>query len=118
MTDHEINGQTSDGFHTFDELYDHRRVLCAALFRALNGRITGISPWRSRLHSDGTVPFGGGWFIVGVSLPGFGQISYHYPLEHWNTFDIPGVLTRGRAEPYDGHTPDEVLLRLAGWAKA
>ena len=33
----DVNGSTSDGFHTFDELYAHRMTLTMALFRALNG---------------------------------------------------------------------------------
>lgn len=112
----EINGSTSDGFHTLDELYAHRMCLTMALFRALNGRITGISPWRSRFHHDGSAPFGGGWFIVGATLPGFGQVSYHYPERYWHDFDILGVRTLERGEPWDGHEPADVLLRLAGWA--
>lgn len=109
-------GDVSDGFHTFNQLYAHRMALTAALFRALDGRRSGISPWRSLLHHDGRVPFGEGWFIVGVTLPGVGQISYHYPLRYWHDFDIPGVLTLELAEPYDGHEADDVVLRLLAWA--
>lgn len=110
------SSSTSDGFHTFDELYAHRQALTMALFRALDGRRSGVSPWRSRLHHDGEVPFGGGWFIVGVDLPGYGQITYHYPEDRWHDFDIPGVLTFDQAPRWDGADANEVVMRLAGWA--
>lgn len=111
-----ITRETSDGFHTFNELYNHRMLLTAALFRELylqdHGPVTPpqrFDPHRSMLHSDGSVPFGGGWFIVVAQLPA-GQISYHYELKHWSLFsDIP---ERERAAPYDGHTSDEVCYRL------
>ena len=109
----EINGQTSDGFHTFDELYAHRLALTLALFRAAGW----LYPWRSRLHHDGEAPFGGGWFVVGVTLPGTGQITYHYPDKAWSLFDnILGVRTLDRAEWYDGHTSADVVERLTEWA--
>lgn len=108
----EVTGETSDGFHTFNELYNHRMLLTAALFREWQshyGRYADINPYRSKLHSDGSVPFGGGWFIVVAQLPA-GQISYHYELKHWSLFsDIP---EREQAAPYDGHTAQDVCDRL------
>lgn len=41
-------GTISDGYHTFNDLYDHRHALFLALCRAL-----GMG-WKSRLHVDGT----------------------------------------------------------------
>lgn len=113
-----INGQTSDGYHTFDELYRHRMLLTAALFDAwyaLDHDLVspadpgeGFEPHKSRRHSDGTEPFGGGWFIVVAQLPA-GQISYHYQLEHWGLFGIP---ERELPAPFDGHTAAEAADRL------
>lgn len=118
-----VTGETSDGFHTFNELYRHRMLLSAALFREWHVYDTDpvspplpgdeIHPHKSRLHSDGTEPFGGGWFIVVAQLPA-GQISYHYELEHWDLFDIPA---RERAADFDGHTPDDVLYRLESFLR-
>lgn len=98
----------SDGYHTFGELYDHRR----ALTRALMLSNTKIS-WRSKHHHPDDDPmFEGGYFIVGMQLP-TGQISYHYKLSHWNDFD--GVPTIEYAPKYDGHTPQETVTRLLDW---
>lgn len=102
--------QLSDGFHTFAELYDHRRALTAALCRAL---MLVASPYRSRLHHDDTMI--DGCFIVGLDFPGVGQISYHYELKHWHQFDH--VPTFARAPVWDGHTSADVVERLLSWAE-
>ena len=107
----EINGETSDGYHTFNELYEFRKLYNAALFNAwhncrgpLNFRVH--KSWR---HSDGEHCFGGGWFIVMATLP-TGQISNHYEATDWDLFKIP---YRERAEEWDGHTAADVAQRLA-----
>lgn len=107
----EINGDTSDGFHTFNELYDHRRVLTAALFNewAMAGEFEVHKSWH---HSDGQLCFGGGWFIVVAELP-FGQVSYHYEEEHWDLFKIP---ERDVPNKYDGHNAQDVVDRLTALA--
>ena len=115
----EITGSTSDGHHTFDDLYAHRLALTMALFRALGGSPDpdGPFPWRSLRHHDDTEPFGGGWFIVGVTFPGPAAVTYHYRDEHWHAFDIEGVRTLERAPVWDGHTPQDVIDRLTWWAR-
>lgn len=65
-------GEFSDGFHTFNSLYHQRLILFAALVNTFPSLA-----WKSRKHSDGEVPFGGGWFIVGVDTPK-GPYTYHY----------------------------------------
>lgn len=102
-----ITGNTSDGFHTFNELYDHRRVLTAALFNewAMANAYDVHKSWR---HSDGQRCFGGGWFIVVAELTS-GQISYHYEEEHWDLFKIP---EKSKPNEYDGHTAADVVARL------
>ena len=71
-----VTGDTSDGYHTFNELYDYRRVYNAALFNewASQGKYDVHKSWK---HSDGKDCFGGGWFIVVAELP-TGQASNHY----------------------------------------
>lgn len=105
--------QASDGYHTFDELYEHR----AALFTALCGILTlfegsyEYSPedvWRSKQHSDGTMYEG--WFVAGISKKKGRQITYHFPLDKWNDFDFAQTLKR--APKFDGHTSSDVLERL------
>lgn len=109
----EITGDTSDGFHTFNELYRHRMLLTAALFN-LWQRISYVPVYKSRLHSDGQVPFpdehgNSDWFIVVAELEA-GQVSYHYQLEHWDLFEVMEV---DRAPEWDGHTAQEAADRLA-----
>lgn len=102
-------GNISDGYHTFDELYDHRIALYVALIKSN----PGLS-WKSKVHADGK-GFGG-WFIVGMELPGIGQISYHLPNGYWD--DVPAkVLEKGLG--WDGHTPKDVVKRLLqfDWGK-
>lgn len=105
----EISGDTSDGYHTFNELYDYRRVYNAALFNEWHqqgGRHSVHKSWR---HSDGELCFGGGWFVVVAELP-TGQITNHYQSEYWDDFQIPEQET---ANTWDGHTPKEALQRLS-----
>lgn len=99
----------SDGYHTFGELYDHRRALT---------RIVLLShadmSWRSKQHHPDDKPmFEGGYFVVGMFIPNIGQISYHYKLSHWEEFD--GVEERIHAPKWDGHTPQDVVARLLKW---
>lgn len=49
----------SDGYHTFADLYEQRLILSAALAK------NNPHAWKSKRHEDGSVPFGGGWFIMG-----------------------------------------------------
>lgn len=102
-----ITGSTSDGYHTFDELYAHRIQLWIAL--CLWVHTFGASPvWRSRLHSDGT-SFDG-WFVLGIFEKPGRQITYHLPMERWAECDF--ATTLDRAPEFDGHTPADVLERL------
>ena len=104
----EISGDTSDGFHTFDELYEFRMVYNAALFNewAKDGK---YSVHKSMCHYDGEECFGGGWFIVIANLP-TGQISNHYKIENWDLFKIPSF---DKAQcKFDGHTSEDVIKRL------
>lgn len=55
-----INGNTSDGYHTFNELYHHRAVL----FSVIVGNFA-TRAWKSKLHADGTMYEG--MFIVDFS---------------------------------------------------
>lgn len=98
-------GEVSDGYPTFNELYDHR----CHLFAALMNSNRGIS-WKSRLHADGSAfP---GWIIAGMHLP-TGDITYHLPETMWDTLDAIGERTR--APDWDGHTSADVVKRLRSW---
>ena len=107
MTDETVDENTSDGYHTFKELYAFRKVYNAALFNEWASR-GKWSVHKSKRHSDGAECFGGGWFVVMAQLPS-GQISNHYELSDWNLFHCE---EREKAAPYDGHTSQDVLERL------
>ena len=99
----------SDGYHSFQELYDFRAKYNAALFNewTKQGKYNVHKSWR---HHDGELCFGGGYFIVVAILPS-GQISNHYTANRWDSFDVPE--TEKALFPFDGHTPQDVLTRLS-----
>ncbi len=99
----------SDGYHTMDELYDHRIALYIALCREIGcrwGQKNNV--WRSKLHSDGT-SFEG-WFILGIYTEKGNQITYHLPLKNWD--DTAFAQTRDKAPEFDGHTSADVMERI------
>ena len=104
-----VNGQISDGHHTFEELYRYRLLYNAALFNVW-AKLGVYDVHKSRFHHDGQFPFGDPkWFIVVAELP-TGQISNHYRIDtDWKLFDIP---IRELPNVYDGHTPGMVADRL------
>ena len=106
-------GEISDGYHTFNELYEYRKLYNAALFNewSKNGL---YDVHKSKLHSDGTIPFGdSNLFIVMAELP-TGQISNHYEIKDWDLFHIP---EKEKANKYDGHSPNDVTYRLNAFLK-
>lgn len=104
----ENRGSLSDGYHTFDELYEFRKLYNAALFNewAESGKY-GVH--KSKRHSNGDLCFGGEWFIVVALLPS-GQISNHYEIKDFNLFKVPE--TPKALFEFDGHTSQDVLKRL------
>lgn len=98
-----IDENTSDGYHTFKELYHHRMILFAALCNAHPDKA-----WKARKHHDGTM-FGEEWFVVGIETLQ-GQYTYHYD-EGWELFNVKELEF---APEWDGHKPDDVdrLLSL------
>jgi hypothetical protein len=102
--------QVSDGYHTFNELYEFRKVYNAALFNEwANYAFPTYNVHKSWKHYDGELCFGGGWFIVSAMLP-TGLISNHYKAEDWDLFKIPEV--EKALYEFDGHTAQDVLQRL------
>ena len=100
--------QVSDGYHTFEELYEFRKVFNACLFNEWAMK-KQYEVHKSKKHFDGEECFGSGWFIVVAILPG-GQISNHYELKDWDLFQCEEV-EKAKYE-FDGHTPEDVLNRL------
>ena len=98
-----ITGDTSDGYHTFNELYDHRAKLFSVIVRCFKNMA-----WKSKLHHDGTMYEG--MFIVGIETSQ-GQATYHYDIDpYWSVFDCKEL---ARAPEWDGHTPEQAISRIA-----
>lgn len=108
-------GTVSDGYHTFDELYEHRirnYMTVCKLYSDLTPLLVSSSDypiWMSEKHSDGSV--WDGWFILGIfSEPGE-QITYHLPNKHWEECKVFAKVV-DQAPEWDGHTSADVLERL------
>jgi len=96
-----VDENTSDGYHTFKELYEHRHALFCALSKMYNGMKI-----KSRLHDNGTMY--DGWFVAGIATD-VGLIDYHLPISWWDKFEGE---EHERFITFDGHTPNDVLQRL------
>jgi hypothetical protein len=100
-------GEVSDGYHTFNELYEHRNTLFLAVMKC-----RPELAWLSGKHNDGTeYP---GWFIAGLDLP-TGTVTYHMPNGLMGAAVNTGARVLELGKPWDGHTPGDVLLRLRDW---
>lgn len=93
----------SDGYHTFADLYEQRLILSAALAK------NNPYAWKSKRHEDGSVPFGGGWFIMGFDTDE-GCYTYHYELKDWDMFQCKEL---DKGKPWDGHTSKDVRRLLS-----
>lgn len=103
-------GEVSDGFHTFNELYEHRCTLFIAFMQCRNN-----IAWMSRFHDDGSALEG--WFICGINMPN-ATISYHLPDKMWKLASMSNCKILQRAPKWDGHTPNDVIARLTDWIKS
>lgn len=96
----EKSGAVSDGFHTFDELYDHRCLLYINLCLAKPDKAV----W---------MPDGPNWFLLYLEM-NTGQISYHLPMKFLPLVD--GKIKRQDNYPWDKHKSADVLKRLTSAA--
>ena len=97
-----ITGETSDGYHTFNELYHHRAVLFSVIVANYPDKA-----WKSKKHHDGTMY--NGMFIVGIDTPD-GQATYHYDVDpYWDMFKCRVL---DNAPEWDGHTPAQAIERI------
>lgn len=99
--------EAMDEHHTMEELYTYRMLYHAHAANEWYAHRT-YPVIKSRLHSGGEPPFGGGWFVVVALLPG-GQVSNHYKDEFWDLFDVP---EDDMAPEWDEHTPAQAADRL------
>lgn len=89
-------GEINDGYHTFNELYDHRMILFSVICNTYKDKA-----WKSWLHEDGTMF--DDYFIVGITTPK-GDYSYHYHKYHWDKFNVKELKN---APKWDGHKPSD-----------
>lgn len=102
LTQPPITGDTSDGYHTFNELYHHRAILFSVICNFMSDKA-----WKAKKHHDGTMY--DGMFIVGIDTPE-GQATYHYDIDpYWDLFHVKEL---ENAPKWDGHTPDEAIRRI------
>lgn len=94
-------GEVSDGFHSFNELYDQRNLLFTLLMAYRS------DSWKSLLHSDGTSY--DGWFIAGIGYDAGEQITFHFAMDWWSK--CPGVVL-DKAPEFDGHSTTDAMHRL------
>ena len=90
------DGDISDTYHTFSELYQHRN----SLFLLLCLQNPDISFWRPDYE---------GHFLLYLELV-TGQISYHLGNELLPY--IEGKIQRDDDHKWDGHTPTDTINRL------
>lgn len=102
-----ITGETSDGYHTFNELYHHRAVLFSVICNTYEHMA-----WKSLKHSDGTMF--DGMFIIGINTPD-GQATYHYDVvPYWDMFKVREL---ENAPEWDGHTPAQAIERIGNMSR-
>ncbi len=97
-----ISGQTSDGYHTFDELYYHRMILFSVICNQ-----NKENAWKSWLHEDGTMY--DDYFIVGITTDE-GEYTYHYHKREWSYFNVKELKS---APKFDGHRPEDITRLLS-----
>lgn len=96
------DGGTSDGYHTFDELYHHRMILFSVICNSHKA-----NAWKSKLHHDGTMY--DNYFIVGITTKE-GDYTYHYHLDYWDYFQVEEL---DKAPEWDGHKPEDITRLLS-----
>lgn len=92
----------SDGYHTFQELYDHRYMLWILVLKHYQE-----SAFKTYRDNDGVRI--DGWFIAGMNTE-LGQLTYHLPEIYWNYVDAPEI---PKNDGFDNHSSKDVLTRLA-----
>jgi hypothetical protein len=90
---------------TFNELSDHHCVLFIAVCKLLPSYA-----WKSRFNNDKTSY--DGYFLLGLSVTGIGQIIYSVLYKYWDLADSVGIITMDAAPPLEHHDADVTLSRL------
>jgi hypothetical protein len=100
-------GNISDGYHTFNELYEHRHALFMALM------VKNKENSFKTLRDDKNEAVWDGWFIAGMNLP-VGMVTYHMPIQYFDHLDVAEIPYN---HEYDGHDSNVVLQRILSLSK-
>ena len=92
-------GEFDDGYHSFNSLYHQRAILFATIVKANKDK-----SWKTHKHEDGSLCFGGGWFLVTVETPK-GNYGYHFSDDYWHYFECKEI---EKAKHWDGYTDASV----------
>ena len=96
--------KVSDGYHTIEELYEHRNLLYLLYVISQIGNYDDIY-----YKEDENTP---GWFILYIEITE-GQISYHLPNKYLRIVKgHKGIRNAPGDYKWDGHTSKDVLRIL------
>lgn len=99
--------KVSDGYHTIEELYDHRSLLYITLANEVAHKYN-VS------YKLDDYP---GWFVLYIELP-TGQISYHIREKYFDLVcENPNIARQLSTSHWDGHTSKNVIERLIEYSK-
>lgn len=98
-----VDGDISDGYHTFDELYEHRVLLFLTCLKS--GAFKAQSVCEDHYE---------GWDVITAYTPDNShQISYHVPVKYRPIYEhIERVSTDTQAVLFDGHGSKLVAHRI------
>lgn len=98
-----ITGKTSDGYHTFDELYEHRNALFCYAIR--QGAFHAVDAIKNHYK---------GWdlLIAWLEDGDISQISYHLPKRLRRLWENSNNVIVETRNSWDGHTSKQVIRRL------
>jgi hypothetical protein len=98
-----VNGDISDGYHTFDELYEHR---CLLFLLFVTGQDLMGAAYAVLEHYEG-------WDLITYDSPE-GQISYHVSTKYRHLWSGTLMEIPIERHKFDGHTPTDVVMRMMG----
>lgn len=102
----------TDGYHSFKELYEYRKMYNALIFNEWAVQ-NMYSVHKSFTHADGELCFDGKYFVVVAELPA-GQVTNHYEIKDWELFQLP---IKSKANVWDGHSPQVAVERLEAFIR-
>jgi hypothetical protein len=98
-----VDGDISDGYHTFDELYEHRVLLFLVCVKS--------GAFKASLVCEDHYP---GWDVITSHTSGaYNQISYHVPIKYRPIYEsLTRVSKKEQEESFDGHDSKLVAHRI------